>query len=303
LRLFLNRTVKRNGLLRAVRPSRFGLPHRSLAWDDGVPGQTNTGAPPGRSRPITHQAILRFYAELKDFLPRDLRSGTVVRAFDVPGSVKDMIEACGVPHTEVDLVIANGRSVDFSYRVVGGDRIAVYPVFESFDITPILEVRPKPLRTVQFVADGHLGRLARFLRLLGLDTVYDRAWADADLVRISSSERRILLTRDVGLLKHTGVTHGSYIHSSDPREQLIEVVRRFHLARKLAPFTRCMACNGELAPIDKDEIAHRLPPETRAHIDAFQMCASCDKVYWQGAHHHDLLQIIATARRADPVSR
>jgi uncharacterized protein with PIN domain len=209
-----------------------------------------------------------------------------------------MIEACGVPHTEVDLIVANGRSVDFSYRVQGGDRISVFPVFESFDIGPILQVRPEPLRVIRFVADSHLGRLARFLRLLGLDTLYDPRWADSDLVRISTSERRILLTRDVGLLKRSDVTHGFCIRSTDPREQMAEVVRRFHLADQLDAFTRCMACNGELAAVGKDEIAHRLPPETRAHIDDFQMCAACDKIYWQGAHHGELERIVEAAHRA-----
>ncbi len=260
-------------------------------------------APMKENCSITYQATLRFYAELRDFLPRDPRSGTVSRRFDVPGSVKDMIEACGIPHTEVDLIVANGHSVGFSYRVNDEDRISVYPVFESFDITPIVKVRPEPLRTVRFVADNHLGRLARFLRLLGLDTLYGRDWTDPELVRISTSEQRILLTRDVSVLKHGSVTHGHYIRAVDPREQVTDVVRRFHLGRHLTPFTRCMACNGKLIPVAKEEIAHLLPPETRLHVNGFRECSSCDKVYWQGAHHRDLRRIVAEARQADPVSK
>lgn len=248
---------------------------------------------------MTGQASLRFYAELQDFLPDCLRSGEVIRTFDVPGSVKDMIEACGVPHTEVDLILANGRSVGFSYRVEDGDRISVYPQFESFDISPILEVRPEPLRQVRFVADNHLGRLTRYLRLLGLDTSYERDWSDPELVRISTSEHRILLTRDVQLLKTGSLTHGYYVRATDPREQLTEVVRRFHLSGELDPFSRCMACNGVLAPVAKDDIAHRLPPETRAHVDEYVACTTCDKVYWEGAHHPELRRIVALARRAD----
>lgn len=210
-----------------------------------------------------------------------------------------MIEACGIPHTEVDLIVANGRSVDFSYRVTDGDRVSVFPVFESFDITPIVKVRPESLRTVCFVADNHLGRLARFLRLLGLDTSYQNDWDDPELVRISTSQQRILLTRDVSLLKHGPVTHGYWVRATDPREQVTEVVRRFHLARHLTPFTRCMACNGRLIPVAKKEIAHRLPPRTSRHVDDFRLCSSCDKVYWQGAHHPELRRIVAAARRAD----
>jgi uncharacterized protein with PIN domain len=252
----------------------------------------------GRDPQMTRQANLRFYAELRDFLPEDLQSGEVTRSFDVPGSVKDIIEASGVPHTEVDLILANGRSVDFSYLVEDGDRISVFPMFESFDISPILRVRPQPLREVRFVADNHLGRLARFLRLLGLDTRYDRDWSDPDLVGISTSERRVLLTRDVQLLKNGSLTHGYYVRATDPREQLTEVARRFHLSGRLAPFSRCMACNGVLAPVAKEDIAHRLPPETRAHIDDFMVCTSCENLYWEGAHHPELLRIVALARRA-----
>ncbi len=214
-----------------------------------------------------------------------------------------MIEACGIPHTEVDLIVVNGCSVNFSYRVTNGDRVSVFPVFESFDITPILKVRPEPLRTVRFVADNHLGRLARLLRLLGLDTAYERDWNDAELVGISTSRQRILLTRDVGLLKHGSVTHGYYVRATDSRRQVTEVVGRFHLARHFTPFTRCMACNGELTPVTKNEIAHRLPVETRRHIDDFRVCSSCDKVYWRGAHHAELRRIVMAARQADRITR
>ena len=245
------------------------------------------------------QASLRFYAELKDFLPEGQRSGEVIRSFGVPGSVKDLIEACGVPHTEVDLIVVNSRSVDFSYLVADGDRISVYPQFESFDISPIVKVRPEPLREPRYVTDNHLGRLARFLRLVGLDTSYDRDWSDPDLVRISTAEHRILLTRDIELLKHGALTHGYFVRATDPRQQLNEIVRRFHLSGRLKPFTRCMVCNGMLAPVAKEEIANRLLPETRAHVDDFVVCTSCDKLYWEGAHHAGLLRIVAAAREAD----
>lgn len=221
----------------------------------------------------------------------------VVRSFDVPGSVKDMIEACGIPHTEVDLIVASGRSVDFSYLVSHGDRVSVFPVFRSIDITPIVKVRPEPLRTMQFVADVHLGRLARYLRLLGFDTLYERDWDDHELVRISTTEQRVALTRDVGLLKHRSITHGYYVRATTPREQVIEVVRRFCLARQLTPFTRCMTCNGDLVQVAKKEIIHLLPHRTRRHVDDFRVCSSCDKVYWQRAHHQELRRIVASVSR------
>lgn len=245
------------------------------------------------------RAILRFYAELKDFLAPERRSGTVTHTFDVPGSVKDVTEACGVPHTEVDLILANGESVDFSYRVADGDRISVFPVFESFDISSVLRVRPQPLRQVRFVLDGHLGRLARYLRLLGFDCLYSSAWSDHELVAISTGQHRILVTRDRGLLKHRAVTHGSYVWATDPHRQLAEVVRRFHLAGRIAPFTRCMRCNGLLEPVEKNDIAHRLLPWTRDHFDKYSICTTCERIYWRGSHHGRLNEIVEEARRAE----
>ena len=244
------------------------------------------------------RTVLRFYAELRGFLAPERRSGTVTHSFDVPGSVKDVIEASGVPHTEVDLILANGESVDFSYQVAEGDRISVYPVFESFDISSVGRVRPQPLRQVRFVLDGHLGKLTRYLRLLGFDSLCNSAWSDHELVTISTGQHRILMTRDRGLLKHRAVTHGSYVWATDPHQQLGEVVRRFHLAGRIAPFTRCMHCNGLLEPVEKDDIAHRLLPWTRDHYDKYSTCATCERIYWQGSHYRRLNEIVEEARGA-----
>jgi uncharacterized protein with PIN domain len=244
-------------------------------------------------------AELRFYAELKDFLAPPLRSGRVIHAFRVPGSVKDVIESYGVPHTEVDVILANGESVDFSYRVVDGDRISVYPMFEAFDVSALVRVRPQPLREVRFVLDGHLGKLARHLRLLGFDARYANDPTDVELVDISTRERRILLTRDVGLLKRGAVTHGCFVRSTDPRGQVLEVLRRFQLADRIDPYTRCLACNGSLEPIAKAVVEDRLPPKTRDLYDEYRSCTACRRIYWRGAHHRRLDSIVAMARAAD----
>ena len=181
------------------------------------------------------QVTFRFYAELNDFLPPPRRMVSFTHTFAGSVSVKDMIESLGVPHTEVDLILANGRSVDFTYLVAGGDRLSVYPVFESLDITPVLRVRPQPLRQTRFVLDTHLGRLASYLRLLGFDTLYRNDYADEELAHISSREKRILLTRDRGLLKRSEVTHGYCLRSTVSAEQLREVVQRFDLAGSARP--------------------------------------------------------------------
>lgn len=230
----------------------------------------------------------RFYEELNDFLPPECRKVSFTHSFNGRASVKDMIEALGVPHTEVDVILVNGVSVDFSHIVQDGDRISVYPMFESFDVTPLVRLRPRPLRTPKFVADVHLGRLARDLRLLGLDTRYDTTCSDDELTEISVNERRILLTRDRQLLKRRAVTHGYCIRGTHPLEQAREVVKRFDLVRATEPFSRCLRCNGLLGPVDKATVMDELPPRVRECYEDFTRCESCGHVYWPGSHYEVL---------------
>ena len=168
----------------------------------------------------------RFYEELNDYLPPEQRKRTITREITGTPSVKDAIESLGVPHTEIDLILVDGRSVRFDRRLRGGERVAVYPEFERFDITPIHRLRPKPLREPRFVADVHLGTLARYLRLLGFDTRYGNDLADAELAALTSRETRILLTRDVGLLKRKAVVRGQWLRSRDPERQVRRSWRR-----------------------------------------------------------------------------
>jgi uncharacterized protein with PIN domain len=244
------------------------------------------------------RAEFRFYAELNDFLPRRHRFTTVTRLFDGEVSVKDMIEAAGVPHTEVDLVIVNGESVDLAYRVRDGDRIAVYPVFEAFDISSIAAVRAGPLREPRFAADTHLGTLARHLRLLGFDTAYVRDWPDADLAATAHAEHRVVLTRDVGLLKRNLVTHGLFVRETDPRAQILEVARRLQLLSSIRPFTRCLECNGALVEVAKDAVAGDVPGGALRCHDEFMRCTQCARVYWPGSHHERLRSFIDEIRTA-----
>ena len=240
------------------------------------------------------QANFRFYAELNDFLPPFRRQVEFAYLFDLPASVKHVIEALGVPHTEVDLILVNSEPADFAYILQNGDRVSVYPVFESVDITPVARLRPEPLRDPRFVLDAHLGRLAAYLRLLGFDTLYRNDFDDAELARLSASENRILLTRDHGLLKRSLVQRGYYVRSQNPRQQAAEVVRRFDLKDTLQPFRRCLRCNGLLEKVAKDSVAGQLPPGTRTHFDEFYRCQECDQVYWKGVHYERMVRLVET---------
>lgn len=242
--------------------------------------------------PEGHCAYFRFYAELNDHLPPTEQYRTLERSFYVSGTVMDMIESFGVPHTEVELVTANGESVDFGYAVRDGDRIGVYPMFESIDITPELRVRREPLRDSKFVLDVHLGKLAAYLRMLGFDVLYRSCFSDAELARISSEQRRILLTRDRGLLKHASVTHGYWLRNTDSRKQAAEIVQRFDLQRHMRPFTRCMACNGLLSTVAKQEILSLVPKRVAEIYNEFKRCPECGRVYWEGTHHQRMVRFV-----------
>lgn len=210
-------------------------------------------------------AYFRFYAELNDFLPPEKRQTSFPYAFAGKPAVKDSIEAIGAPHTEVDLIITNGKAVGFDYHLRDRDRVSVYPVFERLDITPLLRLREKPLRKTKFILDVHLGKLARYLRMLGFDTFYRNDYEDAQIVRISVADRRIILTRDQGLLKNGAVTHGTWLRSTSPRTQVREVLQRFDLFAQIKPFARCMVCNGKIERVDKEAVASRLPAESASY--------------------------------------
>lgn len=214
-----------------------------------------------------------------------------MRFIGTPG-VKDLIESLGVPHTEVDLILVNGESVGFDYRVQNGDRIAVYPVFESLDVGSVSRVRSTPLREPRFILDVHLGTLARLLRMLGFDTLYDNRWDDPEIGRRGIAEHRIILTRDGGLLKRREVTHGYLVRSDTPVEQATEVLRRFDLAGRIAPFRRCTACNGIIEAVPREEVEDELEPGTRAAFDEFFRCRGCARIYWKGAHYEAMQEKI-----------
>jgi uncharacterized protein with PIN domain len=237
---------------------------------------------------------IRFYGSLNDFLPAARRGRPVVRAFeDLPG-VKDLVQALGVPHPEVDLIVANDRPVDLDSRLRPDDRIEVFGLDRGLELTGLPGLIPAPPEPPRFVLDGHLGRLARYLRMLGFDSRYDNRAADAELARLSADDDRILLTRDRGLLKRSIVRHGYLVRDDDPRRQLAEVVARYRLSRTAAPFTRCVRCNGAILPVERSEVVERLAgqPRTLRYFDRFGRCADCGSIYWPGSHFDRMSRLI-----------
>lgn len=239
-------------------------------------------------QPVENVAHFRFYAELNDFLPPGKRQKTLPYQFKGSPSIKDPIEAIGVPHTEVELIIVNGVSVGFDYRLKCGDIVSVYPIFESIDITPVIRIREKPLRETAFILDVHLGKLARMLRLLGFDTEYRNDYHDSEIIKRSLTENRIIITRDRRLLHAKVITHGYCIRSENPKEQLREVLHRFDLYTQIKPFQRCMMCNARVEKVEKSKILDRLEPKTVLYYDEFYICPGCKRIYWKGSHHAKL---------------
>lgn len=238
------------------------------------------------------KASFRFYEELNDFLPQNRRKKRFVHNFIDRTSVKDMIESLGIPHTEVDLILVNGASVDFSYLVKDGDDISVYPVFESLDITNTQHLRPKPLRNPKFVLDVHLGTLAKYMRMLGFDTLYKNNYNDEEIVDISLREKRTILTRDRGLLKRADVTHGYWIRENKTENQLIEVINRFDLKKLIRELSRCLLCNSKLIKISKDKVLDLVPKKVKEYQNEFYLCEHCNKIYWKGSHYNKMKGII-----------
>jgi len=240
-------------------------------------------------------ATFRFYEELNDFLAPERRRLAFAHPCARAATVKHMIEALGVPHTEVEIVLVNGESVGFERRLRDGDRVAVYPKFEAFDVSTLLRVRGRPLRVMRFVADAHLGGLARLLRMAGFDTLYDNHFADEAIESLAAQEGRIVLTRDRDLLKRRSITHGCYVHALKPPLQLREIYDRLDLAHSARPFTLCLHCNAPLRAVDKALVLQRIPPRSGAIYQHFTTCDVCRRVFWQGSHWQRMRALLDAA--------
>ncbi len=180
-------------------------------------------------------ANFRFYEELNDFVVGEYYKQIIAYRFGGQPAIKDPIEVLGVPHSEVDLILVNNESVGFDYQLKDGDRVAVYPVFERFNIASVQRLRAKPLRVTAFIVDVNLGKLACRLRLLGFDAVHSNRLRAGEIVDIATREKRILLTRNRRLLFRKAITHGLWLRAADTDTQLEEVLKRLDLYDQTRP--------------------------------------------------------------------
>lgn len=229
-------------------------------------------------------ALFTFYGILNSLLPNSKKGATFSLVFEPHQSLKHLIESLGIPHTEVGQVMVNGQSCDLMHRLQDGDRVEVYPV-DDFG---------KRLSTdmPRFVLDGHLGRLAVYLRMLGFDTLYRNDYSDDELAKIACRDGRVLLTRDRRLLMRKNVLVGSLVYQRNPRHQVLEVVQRFDLFGRVRPFQRCLRCNHPLQRVDKKTVLDRLEPLTKQYYDEFHLCPACNQLYWKGSHYERMLEMV-----------
>ena len=235
-----------------------------------------------------------FHPDFDPFLEKEYRRKSFDYAFDPGQSVKHLVEALGVPHTEIHHILINGKPVKFSYQVQDADFVDIFPYSAPHHYPPMISSKESGEVECNhcFVLDNHLGKLASYLRLMGFDCLYRNDYQDEELAQVSHDENRILLTRDQHLLMRNAVLRGYWVHSKIPRQQVQEVLDRFNLYDSIQPFRRCAKCNSVLAPVSKDKILNRLEPLTRRYFNEFRICPSCKQIYWKGSHYKKILTFI-----------
>jgi uncharacterized protein len=237
---------------------------------------------------------LWFRGDLNIFLGSRTGDAVIERSLAEKTSIKDVIESCGVPHPEVDLILVDEQTVGFDHTLANDAKVEIFPV-ENRD-TVYTDKRLQSIAISRFVADGHLGGLTRNLRLLGFDVAYSQNADDRQLLKVMASENRALLTRDRRLLMHAIVQHGYCPRSQSADEQTIEIVRRFNLSELIVPFTRCLRCNALLEEAAKAEIIDKLEPLTKIYYNQFRRCPGCEQIYWSGSHFPKLQKRIEQIR-------
>ena len=238
------------------------------------------------------EVLLRFYEELNDYLPIEKQKKDIFLTTSPHQTIQALILACGIPDAEVDLVLVNGRSVPFSYVVKHLDRISVYPKFESFDISAETKLRKKPLRDLRFILDVHLGKLAKYMRMLGFDSLYQNDYTDNQIIMISKKTGRVILTRDKALLKSKAVSRGYLLKNTEINSQIKEVVDRFQLLSLAKPFSLCLSCNLPVKRVEKESLKETLPPLIYSQFTEFSKCPGCGKIFWKGSHYSAMKRFI-----------
>lgn len=204
-------------------------------------------------------------------------------------SVKDIVESFGIPHTEVGSLLKQGKELSFDYFPSHGDCIAVKKIIPPVNVKTKTKLRPFKYNEIKFIADVNIGKAAVLLRALGFDTLWEDRLEDKVIANIAETEKRIVVTRDIDLLKRKSIDYGMFVDSMEPFEQTRLVVERFGLNPPYNLFSRCTRCNGVLKSVEKEDIIERLLPKTKLYYNTFFICPGCQKIYWEGSHREKII--------------
>lgn len=249
------------------------------------------------SKSPTKSVTFRFYAQLNDFLPIHKRGKPFLYYFWGNPSINNAIQAQHVPHTEVNMILVNGRRVKPDFRIKPGDRISVYPDFKLLNTDGFHQAK-EPTDPQKFVVDANLGKLTKYLRMLGFDSLYDNRFEDEEIIRIATDEDRLILTRDLEMLKNSKVTQGYFLRSSQPEQQLLEVNEKFDLYRYFRAFSRCMICNGRVKSVEKSKVKDLVKEETYRIFSDFYQCNQCRQIYWKGSHYEKMEALVNSLKES-----
>lgn len=241
------------------------------------------------------EAVLRFCGDLPELLRRAHSDGEVRYPVVRRASIKDVAESLGVPHTEIHgllLLTSAGapREVGFGHALQPGEVLDISGPGGPVDAMRDGLLRPALPHGLRFVVDENAAGLVPLLRGLGLDTAYDRCWTDERIAEIAEAEGRVVLSRDRALLKRSCIAHGRLVRANLPDDQLREVLALYPIPSEAVRFSRCLRCNVLLRPVEKAAILHRLEPRTKRYYHRFQMCPSCERIYWPGSHQERMLE-------------
>ncbi len=234
----------------------------------------------------TSSLHLRLSDDLAGLLKRPRRGQTrITLPLDRRASIKDIIEALGIPHTEIWSLRLHGREIDFTHIPAAGEDLTLLGPVPPVDPCRPTRLRPQPAPAIRFLVDRNAGRLAKLLRMAGLDTELVRDLPPGETAALAADTGRILLSRDREVLKRCQVIHGRLIRAQDPEAQLGEIITLYGLTPALRPWSRCMVCNTPLRPVAREKILHRLLPLTRKYYRDFSLCGGCGRIYWRGSHY------------------
>ncbi len=231
---------------------------------------------------------ITFTKDLNFFIRSKPEKQIITYPLNRKASIKNIVESMGVPHTEIGAIVIDGDEVDFNFIPVHSRTAHIFGITKPFDVTIPSLLRPHPLKEIRFIADVNVGKLAKLLRMSGIDTAYATSFSDKTIAAIAEKDGRVVLSKDIGLLKYRKITFGKYIKSIYPEDQLAETISFFRLKNRYRPFSLCLRCNISLQVIKKEDILSQLEPKTRKYYNKFNICPNCKKIYWQGTHHEDM---------------